>query len=567
MSQTQVTELMDFTGGMNTLVAPHLISPRESTVLINVDIRLGSLASMPNLEHREQLASGGHFYEFNNTVYSYRTYRDNVTWDDKWYWSDGLTTGKILADGTELPLGIPTPTKAVDINLGTTEGPHTGAFKYTYTFYSTETNVESAPAPLQDLYLLAEADVIELTNMEALPEGANTYRIYRIGGYLPVFTLVRSTQLNTFTDNFGDTNVDGRQIQTMYSGMPPEGLVNLTEYNGRFYGSLGNKVYYSALGNPDAWYLSDYFMAKDTIVGIAAAPGGLLIIGKFFTMLMYGQQPTDYRIKLLSDQLGCIDKRSIAYIGDSAIWLSHRSFVMSNGYTVTDITAHKIDNLRGILPTGAVTEDSTYFMSFMPQLVPEDDLYPEDTLYPALIDGTGGLDEGIIALDFKRGNGFSYKLISYNKIVSLGMVQGEVHVGTGAAKENVIQCDRNLFYSCLDFIPCSGYALNRLSMYNGQGLAPLKYMSPRLADGSLATLKEYDKVRVVYTGVFNIKVLFDNGDVVVERNTAELDKQEGFIIIGIPNSNNKSQFIRFLVEGKGIINTIQYSWKAREVIT
>ena len=566
MGASTTTELLDFTGGMNTLVAPHLISPRESTALINVDVRLGSLASIPNLEHREELPLGGHFYEFEGTVYSYPTYRDNVFWDGKWYWTDGIETKKMLQDGTVMDLGIKTPAKAVDINVVlNAEGPHTGTFKYCYTFYSSETNVESAPSPLQNEYLVAEAEKIELTNMEALPSNADTYRIYRVGGYLPQFTLVTSVTANTYIDDRGDTRIDGRLLQTMYCGVPPTGLENLTEFNGRFYGSVGNKIYYSALGNPDAWYISDYFIARDTIIGVANSPGGILVLGKYFTMLMYGTQPTDYKIKLLSDQIGCLDKRSIGYLGDSAIWLSTRAFIMCNGYNVSNITSHKIDSLRGIIPTGAVVDDDTYYMSFRPQLVPQDDLYPDEKLYPALIEGTAGLTDGIIAMDFKRGNGFSYKMIHYNKIWSLGLIEGEVHVGVGADYQSFTRCEQPMFPDCLDFLACTGFSVNRMSVYNGQGLAKLEYLSPRLADGSLATMKEYDKVRIVFKGIFTFQVIFDNGEVVVQETSTSQDNEDGFIIIGIPNRHNKSQFIRFHIEGVGVVSSIQYSWKAREL--
>ena len=568
MAGSTVTELLDFTGGMNTLVAPHLVSPRESTVLINVDIRLGSLASMPNLEYIQSLANGGRFYEFNSDVFSYENYRDNVTWNDTWYWSEEQAIGKKLADGTDMELGLPTPSTPCDVNeVLTLEGPHTGDFKYTYTFYSTETGIESAPSPLPNQYTTVEAKFIEITNMEALPADADMYRLYRIGGYLPVFTLVDTFPANNYYDDKGDTRVDGRQLKTMYCGKPPTGLKNLTEFNGRFYGSVGTKLYYSALGNPDAWYISDYFIARDTIIAIANSPGGILVMGKFFTMLFHGNQPTDYRVKMLSDQLGCVDRASVAYLGDSAIWLSHRSFVMCNGYQVSDITAHKIDNIRGIVPTGAIVDDSTYYMSFKPALVPAEELFPSDTLVPNLVEGTAGLDEGIIAMDFKRGNGFSYKLITYDNILAIGMFKGEIHVGTGSQSASAIPCDEVMFPDCRDFLSCSGYEMSRLSVYNGQGLTNLRYLSPKLIDGSLATMKQYDKVRIVYTGFFNIKVLFDNGEVVVERDTTPLTDKDGFIIIGIPNKNNLSHFIRFAIEGIGIISTIQYSWKGREILT
>ena len=187
-------------------------------------------------------------------------------------------------------------------------------------------------------------------------------------------------------------------------------------------------------------------------------------------------------------------------------------------------------------------------------------------MYPNIIDGTAGLDEGIIAMDFKRGNGYSYKLISYPNIHALGMVRGEVHVSTGRAKDGRVECDSVMFPNCFfGFSTCSGYSYNRMSVYNGQGLTKLYYISPRMADGSLATLKQYDKIRVVYTGLFNIKVVFDNGEIAVERDTANLEELEGIITIGIPNNNNLSQFIRVIVEGVGYISSIQYSWKPREL--
>ncbi len=268
-------------------------------------------------------------------------------------------------------------------------------------------------------------------------------------------------------------------------------------------------------------------------------------MGRYFTLMFYGTQPSDYRVRLLSDQIGCVDRKSISFIGNSAIWLSHRSFVMCNGYEVTDITAHKIDYLTGIIPTGAVVDDNTYHMSFGPQLVPSETLYPEDDLYPNLVEGTSGLDDGIIVMDFKRGNGFSYKLVNYNNITSLGIVKGEVYVAT----------DEN-----------STFNVSRLAVYNGQGLTDLTYLSPRLDDGSYATLKEYEKVRILYTGTFDVQVLFGGGEVVVEKTLPQSDDPDTFAIIGIPNKRNKSHYIRFAITGVGVIYSIQYSWKPREQI-
>jgi len=245
MGNSTVSELHDFTGGMNTLVAPHLISKREAVRLVNVDIRLGTLASMPNLDYIEPLTNGVFFFQFNKTTYSYANFRTNVIWDNKWYWSDGNEVGKMLDDGTILPLGLPTPTSKL-VQSPSDTGPHQGDMKYTYTFWSSETGVESAPAPLP-LYVKADGNNITLSGFSPLPEGATDYRLYRVGGYLPQFLVVDTFNTTTYVDSLDDTAIDGRPLTTLRSGPPPSNLENLVELNGRFYGSVGNKIYFSVI--------------------------------------------------------------------------------------------------------------------------------------------------------------------------------------------------------------------------------------------------------------------------------------------------------------------------------
>ncbi len=563
MGSSTVTELLDFTGGMNTVTAPHLVDRREALDLVNVDITLGALQSMTELEYIQLLEDGPYFFQFNNKIYSYPDYRCNVLWDNKWFWSDGTTTGKVLEDGTEYDLGLPTPSVTLSQVLNGA-GPHTGNYKYTYTFYSTVTGAESAPAPLPN-YLVVEDNAITLDNFEALPANADRYRLYRIGGYLPIFTLV-ATLLDTqppYVDVLDDTQVDGRILGTLYAGPPPVGLDNLIEMNGRFYGTIGTKLYYSALGNPDSWYISNYFIMQDNIVGLAKSPGGLIVLGRFYVSLLIGTDANNFRLKVLSDQLGCIGKESIAHIGDSAMWLSHKAFCMTNGYTITDITSHKIDDISGIFPTSAVVDNQVYYMSFKPDLFPAKDLYPADTLFPSTVLGTSVVEEGIIAIDFRRGSDFSYKTIIYENVRYVGIANGGVHVGNIGALTT--DCSVPMFTPCDESIFCSSYVMSRMNVDIGQALMPLYYKSPFLIDGSITTIKEYDKIRITFKGTFLIKVLFDNGYVVLKQKIESLEETK-FTLLGIPNARNKSHHISFEVYGTGVITGIQYSWKPRELV-
>jgi len=591
MGQLTVSELLDFTGGMNTLVAPHLIRPQEAVALVNVDIRLGSLQSMPNLDHIQALEYP-FFFDFNGMIVSFPLWRSNVIWDGKYYWTDGVSSGMMLEDGSEYPMGLPTPKIALT-QAPEGDGPHTGDFKYTYTFYSSITGAESAPAPLPNAYLPVNVDGIRLTGFEPLPDGADTYRLYRIGGYLPIFAMVDSFDVPTYLDILDDTKIDGRALQTIYTSEPPTGLVNLTEFNGRFFASAGNRLYFSASGNPHAWYSFDFYTMRDAITGIAKAPGGLLVMGKFYTSVLLGAAPQNFRLQVISDQLGCTNQQSVAYVGDSAVWLSHQAFCMSNGYSIADITSDKIDRIKGLYATGSCVENETYYMSFKPSLFPAETLYPSDTLYPDAVHGTGDVEQGMVALDFKRGQNFSYKLIQYDDIQTVGIYDGEVHVSTGRTIgdptlhwlycDETLPCDEPLecspypaptyfvcedvmFPDCLGFIPCSSFNLNRMNVYSNQGLASLFYLSPELIDGSRATLKEYDKVRILFKGAFKITVLFDNGFIAVQQDIVSgLVEEDDFVTIGIPNEQNKSYSIRFIVEGIGTVESIQYSWKVREL--
>jgi len=580
------TEVIDFTGGMNTVKARHLISPTESLALVNVDIRNGSLRSMPELS-RVSIALASHFVEFRDRPYFYEGFRTNAFMADNMYWANGKDTGKVLWDGRAMALGIDTPSVPLTLaSVGNSpNGTHSGDFKYTYTFYSTETGVESAPAPLPS-YLTVDQDDIVVDNFEPFPidsEGvplANRYRLYRIGGYLPMFTLVDTlddTQ-TPYVDVLDDTEVDGRMLTTIRAGHPPAGLNDLVELNGRLFGTVGTKVYFSALGNPDAWYNADYFTMPDEIKALAKAPAGLLVLGQNFVYLLAGDGPQNFRMKLISNKLGCMARESIAYLQDNVIWLSTNGICSSNGYQISNLTADKISSIDNIKPTSATLINEVYYMHFMPTLVPDNELYPYERLYPLAAAGVRLLEEGVISMDFKRGNVYSYNLYTHKNTSSIGEYKGKPHAISADIDKIFLPCDEPLV--CEDFMECTKYNFNVMSAYANTRLTRLLYISPQFIDGSLSTLKQYDKVRINLWGKFNLKVVFSDGSVVVEEDidnrhrtlytslitTSAIDySEDSTVIIGIPNNNNLSYSIGFILSGVGVVKSIQYSWKQREI--
>ncbi len=597
MGTLQVAELNDFTGGINTVTAPYLIAKNEATALVNVDIRRGGLVSASSLLKYQDL-SHKYWFQFIGKVYQYDALRSNVIWNNTWYWADGAKTGKKLPNEYDMSLGIDTPTQVPKLTEETTisEGHLTGTLRYCYTFYDSVHGVESAPSPLS-AYMTVENSAIKIDNLEAVPTNADSYRLYRIGGYLPYFQLVAEITSDTYIDNLDETEIDGRKLQTIRNGPPPSGINYFTELGGRLYGATGNRLYYSALGNPDSWYVYDYILFKDTIFGIAKTPAGLLVMGNTWTAVLEGNQPNNFRLRMLSEELGCKGHSSIAYIGNYAIWLSGHGIVRSNGFSIELITKNKIEKVSDIDPISAATLNSVYYLAYAPGLYPSNTLYPSDELYPQRVRGTSYIDQGVIQVDFKRGRGFSYHIRDIFDIAYLGIVNGEVMVTWGDADIHAFECDHTGFESCDSFLRCSGYELayldkrdivvdqmltpsndlwpsNRLfpTTYINTDVelisksAPLFYISPILIDGSYNTLKEYDKVRVIFRGIFNVQVLFDNNRVIQERVIVSLgEDMNDCTILGIPNSDNKACSIRFIISGVGVIHSIQYSFKYREL--
>jgi hypothetical protein len=97
------------------------------------------------------------------------------------------------------------------------------------------------------------------------------------------------------------------------------------------------------------------------------------------------------------------------------------------------------------------------------------------------------------------------------------------------------------------------------------GYEPLTYISPLFVDGSPTTLKEYERVRIVFKGIFKLTVMYDNDEVVIEKqfmskSLTKFDKQE----LRIPNENDKAFSIRFKIEGRGIVKSLQYTYTLRD---
>jgi len=352
--------------------------------------------------------------------------------------------------------------------------------------------------------------------------------------------------------------------------------------------SKGNLLYLLALGNPDNWYVTNFVKFSTSITGLAVTQAGLLVMEIDKTTVLRGTGIENFQRKRLSDFLGCIDHKSIAQIGKSAMRLGNNNWVMCDGYSIESVTYDKIEAIKGISARGAVVKDNVYYMVFGPALYPDTELYPSTDLYPNTPVGTSGVGQGTVTMDFKRGRGYSYVVHEYDSVESIGVIRDQVHFGRQYDVKDDPNCidflplalfeDCNAvgFPDCNATIPCSvaGNACSRHRVYDlarpdaEAGLTKLVYVSPESIDGSRTNLKEYEKVRVLFNGSFRVRVVFDkNDEIVVDTNIeSETPDEDTFALIGIPKDNNKSYSITLWIEGVGTVDSIQYTWKPRELI-
>jgi len=576
MRGLQYDEILDFSGGMHTVKAPHLISKNECVYIQNCDIRDSELKSMneplPLIDMELP-----YFYEFKSKLYQYGDWRSNVLWDNTWYWSDGASIGKVLPDGTELELGINSPVVAPDLDTSR-DGRLQGTYKYCYTYYDNNHGIESAPSPLTE-YVEVDMKKITINNFsDPLEDNVTHYRIYRIGGLLPYFALVDEIPISQkeYIDFKDDTQIDGRELQTLRCNKPPFGIYYLTEYNGRLFGAEGSKLYFSAKGNPDSWYVYDWLPFPDVITGIAKTPGGLLVMGRHWTYSLMGNDPRSFTLNSVSNIIGCKHCNSIAYINDKAVWLSDKGIAVSNGFSIELITQAKIEQVSDFDPLGAFSTNDRYFLAIRSALVPKETLYPSESLFPLTSKGVSDVEQGVIMIDFKRGNGYSYQVYAYPTIAYISNFRGEVAISMSRDeephKDYVLafmfenKAYREIYFTPSNYLYPSEtlYPRNLLSYGDVSSDKPMlvKYISPVFDQGSESTLKEYDKVRVVANGDFTIEIIFNN-NVVVNTYTISSDifKQH---ILGIPNIFDKSNYIRFKIEGYGTIKSIQWSYVIRD---
>jgi len=347
---------------------------------------------------------------------------------------------------------------SADILNSTGQGGYlSGTYNYVYTYYNSVDGTESAPSqPSPDV--VATNNKMRLDGIWGTADGQVTHiRIYRIGGTLTQYTLIAEVSAVAdlvYYDNSPDINVAGNSIlDSTGNSMPPADIKYFILAYAMIFGAVGDKLYYSNIGDPDVWPATNFIDFEDTITGIGNVGNGLLVFTKFRTYIVTGTSPATFSKFVLSDAQGCINHYTIQTVDNYIIWLSTDGICLTNGGLIEVISRDKLGRFNTDTSIAAAVKDNSYYLLLTDKIV----VY--DMRYNRMVREITSTFDGI------------------------GYYKDEIFVHSGT----------NL------------YALEDISA------DPLTYTykSPVYTDGDYSSIKRYKDFYIKYNGAVTLKVYVD----------------------------------------------------------
>lgn len=491
-----------FNGGLNERLSPSLLQPNEAVMCTNVDVLSGSLQSAADfLGLGTELLPYSYYYK--GAWVESATPRDYLEYQGKLFWTDGVEPRKF--DGTtESRLGIAPPTTKLTVtNIGQPTGD---IVQYTYTFYNVNDGTESAPAPVTDEIEYPD-DRVTLGNIEeSLDPQVTHIKIYRVGGPYLLFTEMvelanGTTEYQWFT--YDEEPLLGGQLESESWTPPPNELRWISQVYGTFMGSVGPRLYFSIdVGNPNYWPAENYIDFYEDITGVTEAGNGILVFTENKTYALTGTSPQTFVKHLVSADQGCIEGRTIATIGATAIWLSKDGVCASNGSQVDIISKDKL-GFQDIPGRVAVAYKEVYYLQL----------------------NTGE----VLAIDMRFKMTFSRYFFGSNWLL----------VGD------------NVLYG-LD-------ANNFLYQWFSGPLAQYEYKTGKLVDTLDSELKAYETIYVRADGRHTMHVSISGEQVA----TFEMDNEYAYEFT-VPQAKQLGYDIQFHLVGTGTVYEIEYKVVGRD---
>lgn len=272
----------------------------------------------------------------------------NDTTEEIYFTGDGAPkrTNNVLglpstpAPAATRSLGIPKPTAAMTLAVGTAGGGSNETRVYVDTFVN-DLGRESAPGTSATIVIAGGSGaVVDITNLDPAPGGYPDLTLRRIycstdGGEFLLVT-EQAIATSTATDNGGRSYVleSGGSADKPAWEVPPtylKGLIGL--WNGMIGGFYGKSYAVCEPWKPWAWPVEYQDTVPDDIVGTGKWLQNWLILTTAQPYLVTGSSPMGLGNQPIAFDHACVSKRSIVSMGHGVVWASANGlcYMGSNG--------------------------------------------------------------------------------------------------------------------------------------------------------------------------------------------------------------------------------------------
>ena len=317
-------DIIDFSGGINTAIAPMKIAENEAVVATSCEIQNGTIfsSSVP-LDLALAADINTIYYTDKSKVVSSAEDRFYVEFGGFLYWTNSAGTMKRYDGTTTSDIGGWTkPTTAPNAVASATVSTMVGDYLYAYT-YMYASSFESPPSPFKAVSAINKTGVA-VSFVDTPPATATSRVLYRLGGVVPTFRFVADIPIatTTYTDVIADTNIDPYELVSFDNEPPISGLDMLIENSGTFFASKLDKLYFSRQGTPEYWYAYNYVDLPANITGIGKIGSSLIVWTSSEMFMVNGADLNTISLTKLQFQYGCDNKRTICNLKGMLIWVS-----------------------------------------------------------------------------------------------------------------------------------------------------------------------------------------------------------------------------------------------------
>ncbi len=532
-------EIVTFDGGVNNLIAPHLIPENTSPYVSNSLIVSGELVSAKEPRITDIPYNGKHtiYYKAEDEIVSSEEDRFYVEWAGFLYWSNfvGDGSGKIQRyDGTNV-LDIGGHVPPVTAPSATTDGAGllAGDYYYCYTYVYDEV-FESAPSDI-DAILTVANNKVKITFSDTLPSSpAPTHRIlYRSGGFNPTFNQVEVIPIGTpeYIDNTSDFTISRKELTTGTNDAPPADIDMLVESGGTLFGAVKNRVHFSKEGQPEYWSAYNYVELPTAVTGLGVIGGSIIAFTEENMFAITGRSVKDIALTKLPFQFGCSNKRTVRNLKGRLIWLT-----ASDEYQLLcsfDGAGVEVLNRMDVLVVSTTIGNHAY------------DMFTTETYQDVDLTIQGALAIGRKYFLFL--NGRTVVLDFDNNFVLYYMTERVLSAFEYHNKLIVVKKD-----------PDSGQNKNYQYLPSNAYHRDIAYTTRDFSGGTLTSNKNYRKVNVNADGDWGIMVMVDN------KHVFSFDYVNGQTVLLPAGTVGKTISFKIASNGFAKIKSIEYEYDMNE---